>query len=223
MEARDALYAKQKTFPRLRLGISFEQYELDAISVDKTDWEHVETCLRSDHPWDINAALFFLQHISISDRYELGNLPFGLTDLLVSLIPIFMNRTEVNVRYLAQTYFVVFRQCFPQYREKMLELLNSEDMEDRRRPLYNYDTFCHPGEISPLIKFKDDESVTQAGMMGPWVYEFRNLALETIEKMLSRQFDKPLKQAPYEDTTVSWYDWSAFLKWWMKNGQRNIQ
>lgn len=217
METRDLLYAKRKTFPRLRFT-PFEQHEMDAISMGKTDWEHVETCLRSNHPEDIHAALTFLMHISCC--YPINNLPFGLTDLFVSLLPTFMNRTEVNVRYRAQTYFVTLKEFFPQYREKMLELLNSEDMEDRRTPLYHYATFCRPGEIAPLIKFKDDESVTQTGMMGPWVYEFRNRALETIEKMLSRQFDKPLKQAPFEETTVSWYDWSAFLKWWMKNGQR---
>lgn len=216
ISARDDLYARRKSFPRLK-PVPFENHEVIAICVNDGDWKNIDECLRSEDSLDIHAALNFLLHVF--DRYPFNKLPPDLRKLLIERIPDFMHHQDVTVRYVAQRFFVSLRDCFLDYRNTMLELLSSPDIGDRRNALYNYSTFCRAREIEPLIKFKDDEYAAEVRMGGPYEFEFRNLALETIEKIVAKEFSKPLKEAPFDASTVTWYDWEPFLCWWKENCQ----
>jgi len=103
---------------------------------------------------------------------------------------------------------VAFRKNYPDYREKMLALLNSDDVGEREGAIKYYETYALEGEYKPLLEFENDAHACQIGHSGDWEYELRDKALIEIEKQLGINLKKTKLRKPYEGAIVSWYDWS---------------
>ena len=107
------------------------------------------------------------------------------------------------------------RDCYPNYRDRMLEFLASEDLGRRKFALRYFTTYAKQGEVEPLLRFRNDDYAGEVSHMGDWEYELRNRALEIIEKQLGKRFPRILRSEPHEGARVTWYDWTPVLEWWL--------
>jgi len=215
--ARNLLYEKRKTFPELRpFPLSLDDAE--TILVEESDWKNVIDCLQSKNHFDNIAALSFLMHIS--DKYKMDELPKNIFNLLLEKIPYYFSHHDKQLRHLSHGFFVTLREYYDNYREKMLELLSSDDVGDRRTALYNYLTFSKSNEVSPLMSFQKDDYAAEQRMAGPYVYEFRNYALSLIEEISGQSFDSKELSKSYEGSMVTWKDWGGCVLWWSKKNAR---
>ena len=121
--------------------------------------------------------------------------------------------------------FKLLRSFHPKvsnYRNLMLEGLKDSDPTVRWEALLSYETYCYPKEVTPLEKFEHDNYCAEMNMSGPLNYELRNLALETIEKVIGENFKKTEKLELTDNKEVSFYwDWTPYHKWkntWFLNG-----
>jgi hypothetical protein len=134
-------------------------------------------------------------------------------DLLQTSLRLFEIGTR-DVQSHCVTMFALLGQRMGNYRELMLRALKGDDAQARRKALLTCRTFLNPDEIGPLEVFENDDYATEVGMGSHLIYELRNLALETIEKMIGRQFKKFEKTEIYKGkNVVFWWDWEPFHKW----------
>jgi len=187
------------------------------IGLDASVINDIKDCLESKCNIDVSKGLYFL--MGLLQHYKLAQFGDEFIIYLKNKIPTLITQEpKGQSSYFALDCYILLRNNYPDYRKKMLDLLNSTDLGYRKKALEHYETYCNPREIEPLLIFKNDSYSTELSMCGPLVFELRNLALEKICKALKKNFILTKKYEYQEkwNDDVSWNDWEPFLEWWNK-------
>ncbi|GEM_PF-4128897 len=188
----------------------------------------IKTCINSDDHLAIGSGLYVLKGVTLGTgevkplaiRVEV--LPRDFLTFLTSRIEQLLDHPFEPVVYNAMDWYGQFHHLYPRYRERMLNFLASDDSGCHRVAMKYYPTYAKPGEVEPLLRFRNDDYAGETRPLGDWEYELRNRALDLIEKQLGRTFPRIQKNEPYapagKGARVIWYDWTPFLEWWLKNG-----
>jgi hypothetical protein len=206
---RDRLISRLPTERAYNVGISARDLQGVILTAElKAD---ILAALNSKDLTDVRVGFFFAEQLlnpGHDEQFE--------NDLLTISLRLFEG-SDWGIRSNCVGVLVLLGQKLDNYRTLMLRALKDGDAHVRRRALCAYHTFAKPGEIEPLVVFENDDYVTEIGMGSHLIYELRNLALETIEKMIKRKFKKFEKTEVYQaKNVVFWWDWEPFHKW--KNG-----
>lgn len=172
----------------------------------------VEICLRSNDGAAIGGGLYFLQGLLI--RHETHELPPAFLQFLVARIEELLDHAPPALACKALCWFAQLRGFYPRYRERMLRSLESADAEVRKVALRYYETYAHPREIEPLLRFGTDDAARQLRAGGEWRYMLRDRAFERIEEQLEIRLPRVTVSSPYGGSVVSWYDWSPMREAW---------
>lgn len=185
---------------------------------------NILNCIKSDNYLDISDGLYFL--MGFLQKYKLNNFGDDFTDNLIKKIPELITVSQNSqVRSYALQFFVWLKDNYPNYREIMLDFLCSSDLSQKRCALTNYETYCMPKEVEPLLRFQNDSYVAELSMCGPLEYQFRNFALEKISKVIGKNFmlNKIKERHPdWGGDYVNWYDWEPFLDWHSNKNKKSI-
>jgi hypothetical protein len=168
-------------------------------------------CLESDDPDSLSTAFFYLNALTLAR--SINSLPSDFINFLRLRLVQLLDNPLIGVSSQALQWTAVLSPPIEGYRDRMLQFLVSPEPALRRCALESYEGYANPGEIEPLLTFKDDGFSAEAAPLGPWEFVLRDRALATIEKQLGRTFAHARKEMPYEGSTVSWRDWQPFLTW----------
>jgi hypothetical protein len=164
--------------------------------------------INSDNPTDVKYGFFFVKQL-----LRAGQDPQFDNDLLKASLKL-LNKNEWGVKDNCISMLILLGQRLENYPELMLRALQDKDPMVRRKALLAFHTFGKPKEFAPLEPFENDDYVTEVGMGSHLVYELRNQALETIEKVIGRTFRKSEKtEFNKKGTPVFWWDWEPFHIW----------
>jgi hypothetical protein len=96
----------------------------------------------------------------------------------------------------------------------MLNGLKDANPMVRKEALLAYETYRQGKDVTPLETFENDTYIAEDSMGGPLTYELRNLALETIERVIGRTFKKHEKAEtlPRGEIAYCW-DWAPYHAW----------
>lgn len=192
-----------------KVGISAK----DLLGIALTDDVKADilAAIGSDNPTDVKYGFFFAEQL-----LKPGQDP-KFDDKLLKISLKLLDGNQVGIKDHCLSMIVLLGQKLNSYRDLMMRALRDNDPLVRRSALLAYPTFSKVKEFAPLEPFERDDYVTEVGMGSHLIYELRNQALETIERVIGRQFRK------FEKTEVSkngvmafWWDWEPFHKW--KNG-----
>lgn len=188
----------------------------------------IKTCINSEDHLAIGSGLYVLKGVTLGSgevkplaiRVEV--LPRDFLTFLISRIEQLLDHPFRPIVYRAIDWYGQFWDHYPNYRERMLKFLASDDLGQREGAMKYYLTYAKPGEVEPLLRFRHDDYAGETRPLGPWEYELRNKALDLIEKQLGCTFPRVQRSEPYapggKGARVIWYDWTPFLEWWLKNG-----
>lgn len=191
----------------------------------------IKTCIGSNDHLAIGSGLYVLKGVMLgageakllATRTEV--LPRNFMTFLISRIEQLLDHPFEPVVYDAMDWYGQFHHLYPRYRERMMKFLASTDLGCREVAMKYYLTYAEPGEVQPLLRFRNDDYAGETRPLGDWEYELRNRALDLIEKQLGRTFPRIQRNEPYapggRGARVIWYDWTPFLEWWLKNGGSN--
>ena len=189
-----------------KVGISGKDLQGLVLTDDlKAD---ILAAINSVNPTDITYGFFFVEPLLKpgQDR-QFDN------DLLKASLKL-LDTKEWGIRDHCISMLVLFGQQLSNYRGLMLKALKDNDPMVRQKAICAYDTFAKPKEYAPLECFENDDYATEVGMGSYLVYELRNQALETIEKVIGRTFNKAEKTEIYKGkAAVFWWDWEPFHVW----------
>src|SRR5258708_24051510 len=105
----------------------------------------------------------------------------------------------------------------------MLELVASDELSRRHAALRQYDTFARPGEIEPLLRFRNDDSTSELRPLGDWEYDLRNRAFVLAEKYSGQRFPRILRAEPYEGVKVTWFYWTPVVEWHNRHPKTSLK
>lgn len=179
----------------------------------------IKVCVSSNDHLAIVSGLYVLKGLLIEKAIE--DLPKDFKAFLVKRIEELLDHPVGPVVFDAIDWYGQLRDCYPNYRDRMLEFLASEDLGRRKFALRYFPAYAKQGEVEPLLRFRNDDYAGEVRPMGDWEYELRNRALELVEKQLGKGFPRILRSEPHEGTRVTWYDWAPVLEWWLS--QENNQ
>jgi hypothetical protein len=172
----------------------------------------IQKCLSSDDQSDVSTGFLFLN--ALLQKYQPNAFGTDFYEFLVGRMEELLENKSKFVSYQALELFVWLRGNYPNYRDVMKKYLDSDDLGYRRIALHHYETYVNDKEISPLIRFSEDDYAAEKGMNSDLFYELRDLALEKISTVVGKQFCGNRASEPYDGTVVSWYDWGLFFDWW---------
>lgn len=175
----------------------------------------IEVCVASDDNLAIGTGLYVLKGLLIDKSFE--SLPQAFRSFMVSRVGQLLNHPVDSVIFDAIDWYSQLHKYYPDFRDKMLSLLASDNLGRREVALRNFKAYANPGEIEPLLRFRNDSYAGEVRPMGDWEYELRNRAFELIESQIGRKFERTLRSEPHEGTRVTWIDWAPFLEWWLAN------
>ncbi len=187
--------------------------DLAHVPLSKELLSDIKTCVSSDDHLPIVFGLYVLKGLLIEKT--INDLPKDFKNFLVGRIEELLNHSVGPVVFDAIDWYGQLRDSYPNYRERMLELLASEDLGRRKFALRYFLTYAKKNEVEPLLRFRNDDYAGEVRHMGDWEYELRNRALELIEKQIGKEFPRVLRSEPYDGRRVTWYDWTPFLEWWL--------
>jgi hypothetical protein len=177
--------------------------------------EDILKCLASSDIVDQQMALFFTDSL-----IRPGSIGQEQQRNLVAQIIRLSKATGKRVQAPSYKLLARFSSEVPDYRAMMLNGLENPDPMVRKEALLAYGSYCRAKEVAPLEAFENDSYVTETNMGGPLVYEIRNLALETIERVIGRTFQKSEKsEARASGEVAFWWDWTPYHAWknrWFK-------
>jgi hypothetical protein len=188
---------------------------LSTLPLSRSLLQDVGECLQSDDHLDIRMGFLVLKGL-MADRV-ITDLPADFRSTLITRVEQLLRHSFPAVVYDAIDRLGQLRDEYPQYRERMLELLASEDTGQRRVALRYYTTYAKDVEVEPLLPFRNDTTAEEERPLGDWEYDLRNRALALIERQLGRKFKGGVLSEPYEGGRVTWHDWRPFLEWWIRN------
>jgi len=168
-------------------------------------------CLSSPNASELKWGLWFANGILSS------NPPQDFLKWLITMLPGWLKHENWDVRNSALEVLVRLRDSYKNYRQLMLEMLKDPEPVVRWEALKAYQTFLGREDIPLLLRFQNDEYMTETEMGSPLIYAIRNDALAVIEVLCGKQFTKTEKVKPGEGSLmVYWWDWQPFLDWWQK-------
>ncbi len=171
--------------------------------------EDVLSSLASADVVDQQIALFFSEVLIWPGKIN----PAHESTLVSRIVDLGRGPTD-RVKSSALKMVTRFRASVPDFRSLMMEGLSSSDPMVRKEAVLAYELYCLPKEVAPLERFEHDDYVTETAMGGPLLYELRNLALETIERVIGKNFRKAEKtEARSTGEVAFWWDWSPYHAW----------
>jgi hypothetical protein len=179
----------------------------------------IKSCLESENDRDIADGLYYI--MGLLEKYDLKDFGMDFARYLIKRLPTLIDQNiGTQACYYAVDFYIWLKDNYPNYREKMMVFLNSDDLGYSRRALSAYETYCKEMEIEPLLKFEHHEKAFDQSMSGPWVYEFRDIALEQIGKLAGENF-LIKKVSEHKNTReIFWYSWEPFWEWWNKRSKK---
>jgi hypothetical protein len=195
------------------VGISEE--DIQKLNLTSELVSDIFECLESSEVVDEQMALFFSDVLigpgKLDEKQE--------SQLLSRLIDLSCSKSQ-QVQAPCFKLLRRFHPKVPNYRSLMLKGLASSNSMVRKEALLAYETYRQPKETAPLERFENDTYVTELSMNGPLIYELRNLALESIEHVIGKNFKKTEKtEITAAGEAVFWWDWAPYLTW--KSGWLN--
>jgi hypothetical protein len=215
LEAHQRLEALQDRLERALGSASRGIRDLVHEPISRELLADIKTCIGSNDHLGISSGLYVLKGLSIERTSS--DLPHDFKMFLIGRIVELLKHPTDSVVFDAIDWYGQLRDCYLDYREQMLEFLASADLGRRERGLRYYATYAKPGEVEPLLRFRHDDYASEVRPNGNWEYDLRNRALGLIETQLGKNFPRILRSEPYEGAQVTWYDWTPFLEWWLKN------
>ncbi len=202
----DRLIARLPKERAYKVGISAK--DLQGLVLTHAMKADILESINSINPTDIKYGFFFVEQL-----LKPGQDPQFDSDLLKSSLKQFDTK-ESGIKDHCISMLILLGQKLDNYRELMLHALRDNDPLARRKALLAYHTFAKSKEFAPLEYFENDDYVTEVGMGSYLVFELRNQALETIEKVIGRTFNKTEKTGIYKGkAAVFWWDWEPFHGW----------
>jgi hypothetical protein len=185
-------------------GISADDIQKLTLTADLVS--DIFECLESSEVVDKQMGLFFSEVLFVP-----GKLDQAQEAKLVARLETLSRGETKQVQAPCFKLLRRFRSKVRDYRGLMLEGLIDSDPMVRKEALLAYETYCQPKEVAPLEKFESDSYLAEISMTGPLIYELRNLALETIERVIGKSFKKSEKTELTSDGEVAfWWDWSPY-------------
>jgi hypothetical protein len=191
------------------VGISGK--DLEGLSLTSDLKADILACLNSANLTDVKYGFFFAEQF-----LKPGRDPQFDKDLLSVSLKL-LDSEQAHVMPNCILMLILLGQKLCNYRELMLRALQDNNPLVREKALFAYETFAKPREFIPLEQFENDDYATEIGMGSHLVFALRNQALETIERVIARNFSKHEKAELYKSGVMAfWWDWTPFHKW--KNG-----
>lgn len=188
------------------IGISAE--DIAAICFNDDYFGEVVDAITSASLSEQRIGYFFAEHLPVEE------LSSHQKAVLVAAALETLKRDECGLREAAASVLVKLGTGLSNLRQVMLPLLKDPTGEVRKVALRAFPTYASRQDIEVLLPFEIDGYTSEVGMGSHLVYELRNLALETIESMIGRQFKKEEKTVSLSNQTVAfWWDWEPFHKW----------
>jgi hypothetical protein len=189
--------------------------DIQALPVEQALVSEIRDCLKSNDAPVLSTAFYFLDSLLQKNSAKAFGEEFF--EFLVKRVRELLSHHSSFVGSKALALFVWLRSNYPDYRKVMLTYLASPDLGLRKVALSNFDTFSAPSELSPLIRFCNDNCAVEYSMSGPMRYDLRDLALHEIESITGLQFRTAELTEPFDGGLVTWYDWRPFQTWWLAN------
>lgn len=203
----DRLIEKAERYIGDSVGIGIE--DIGKIPLTEEFLSDLFACLRATDPKELKWGLWFAQGILDSGP------PDNFLQFLVSRIPSWLTHQNEDIREESLSLLIRLRENFDNYRSLMLHSLQDSNPSIRGEALQHFQTFLTSKDVPVLLKFKDDEYMSETSMGSPLIYPIRNQALAVIEALLGRKFSKNENVKVIDDAhTVYWWDWKSFLDWW---------
>jgi hypothetical protein len=190
-------------------------HDLAQVGLSPELLEDVQTCISSNDHLAIGSGLYVLKGLLIERR--LRELPKGFVAFLRRRIVDLLSHPSDALVFDAIDWFGQLREFYPDYRDRMLSFLASNHPGRRAIALRYFPTYAAPGEVEPLLRFRTDDYMTELEPLGDWEYELRNRALDLIEQQVGTTFPRTVRSEPHDGARVTWYDWTPFTEWWLKN------
>ena len=206
MTAIEKLKARLPSVRSQTVGIAAE--DVAAIRFSDDYLGEVVDAITSQNVTDQRIGYFFAEHLVA------GKLSQSQKAVLVAAALETLKRDEWGLREAAAALLVKFGPGLCNLRQVMLPLLKDPTGEVRKVALRSFAAYASRDDLEVLLPFENDGYTSEVGMGSHLIYELRNLALETIESMIGRQFKKVERTVSLPNQTVAfWWDWEPFHKW----------
>jgi hypothetical protein len=207
--------AQRKKAMEKKLGVEIDYDNLYRLGLDQELTSDIIASLESSVVLDITKGFYYLS--GLLNKFKLDEFGPTFGSFLTKKLSELIEHPDLRVKYKAIPFYVYLSPNFPNYREKMMGFLMSKDLGLRKLALRNYESFCKPGEVEPLLQFERDDYAGEIGMLGDLFYELRDLALEKIEKQLGCSFFKKRLSELHDGRKAYWNDWQPFKEWWHRS------
>jgi hypothetical protein len=189
------------------VGISVA--EVQKVSVTSDLLVDIFECLESSNISDNQMALFFTEVL-----IPPGKLDSAQEGRLIFRIEKLSRGERQQIRASCYKFLRRFYLQVPNYRNLMLQGLSDSDPMVRMEALLGFETYCKRKDTIVLENFENDSYVSETSMNGPLVYQLRNLALETIERVIRKAFEKVERTEVISNRDIAfWWDWAPYHKW----------
>lgn len=206
MTAIEKLKARLPSVRSQAVGISAE--DVAAIRFSDDYFSEVVEAITSPNVTDQRIGYFFAKQLAA------GKLSSLQKSALVAAALEALKQNDWILRESAATLLVKFGAGHCDLRQIMLPLLSDPTGVVRKVALRSFPTYASRNDLEVLLPFENDGYTAEVGMGSHLIYELRNLALETIESMIGRQFKKGERTVSLPNQTVAfWWDWEPFHKW----------
>jgi hypothetical protein len=206
---------------RIRMGRAVDSVHASSTIADLAKLEHsnqllsdIQVCLSGSSQHEILTAFYVLKGLLIDTAER--NLPEAFRQFLVSRTRELLSHASDAVAFEATDLIARMRYEIADYRELMLRQLKSDRPARRQMALKHFATYASPGEVEPLMPFREDPYAGETRPLGNWEYELRNGAFDAAERQLGIKLPRQIRSEPYEGRRVTWIDWGPLLEIWMK-------
>lgn len=188
---------------------------IQKLGVSSEITQGIQKCLSSDFQSDISTGFLFLNALLGNNQPKIFGDDFFR--FLVDRLEKLLEHESKYVCYQTLELYIWLKDNYPNYKDVLRKYIFSDDLGYRKIALYHCESFVNEKELSPLIRFSQDDYAAEKGMNSELFYELRDLALEKISKLVGKQFCGIRLSESHDGTVVSWYDWAPFYEWWEEN------
>lgn len=192
-------------------GVSTE--DIRALPDTNLLWEAICECLKSRELKENVWGIYYLEALIKRDSCQAAQRIF------LSSFDCFINNDDFSVFSSAMDLSYIIRDLIPDYKNKMKELLNSEDRYKISKSLLYATSYLDFSDLHLLLKFKEDKNYSETSMSGSLCFDIRNQANTTAREILKINH-KPLKKIyqSIDNFSVWFYDWDPVIRklnrWW---------
>jgi hypothetical protein len=200
--------------PASAFGISYESIKQLSLTAELI--ADILEALDSSETVDQRFALAFAEQL-----LEVGTLDRAQEARFLQRLRESCTKGDGTVRAYALRLLVRFHSRVADFRPLILEALKSENSGVREEALRGFEFCCHPEEFEPLEEFEHDRCFVEIAMGGPLVFELRDRALETIERVLGVSFSRTRESEDVlNGQRASFYSWEPFHAWKINRKRR---